>query len=424
MLSRLKVKGDFARDVVTLMSGTTVAQAIPMALSPVFSRIYSPTDFGIYALFTSVAAVVSVVATGRYELAVMLPETPEDAINLVVGSLGLSLVVGLISLCIIMVLRESIASALGNPALAVWLYFIPPLVAFTGSYQALNYWHNRYKRYSIMGMSRVTQNLSMSAVQLAGLIPYAIKESFLVAGYAFGQLVSMVYLGYHFVRTYPKECRITRASIFRQFRRFKDYPIKSVPGGFINTLLTQTPIFLLGLFYSPELVGIYLMAARVLNIPMVFLGNSFSQVFYRKATERAREGTLHSFVVRTTTILVGIIAIPMIVIMLWGKPLFALVFGSNWVESGTFAEILAPMTLMGFVYSCQSTIMNIVNKLEYQIYFSGTLIILETAGFAAGYYIFHSHTLSMVFLAVAGTLVYGYNVLWVLSVAKKAVVAG
>jgi O-antigen/teichoic acid export membrane protein len=83
MLNKLKPKSEFSRNVLTLMTGTTIAQAIPIAISPILTRIYTPEDFGVFALYMSVVSIVSVVATGRYELAIMLPKKDEDAINIV-----------------------------------------------------------------------------------------------------------------------------------------------------------------------------------------------------------------------------------------------------------------------------------------------------------------------------------------------------
>ena len=44
----------FSRNVVTLMTGSSVAQAIPIAISPILTRIYSPQDFGLFAVFIAV----------------------------------------------------------------------------------------------------------------------------------------------------------------------------------------------------------------------------------------------------------------------------------------------------------------------------------------------------------------------------------
>jgi len=50
MINKLKLKSEFAKNVLTLMTGTTIAQAIPIAISPILTRIYTPEDFGVFAL--------------------------------------------------------------------------------------------------------------------------------------------------------------------------------------------------------------------------------------------------------------------------------------------------------------------------------------------------------------------------------------
>jgi O-antigen/teichoic acid export membrane protein len=78
LIKKLKPKSEFSRNVLTLMTGTTIAQAIPIAISPILTRIYTPEDFGVFALYMAIAAIISVVSTGRYEMAIMLPKRNED----------------------------------------------------------------------------------------------------------------------------------------------------------------------------------------------------------------------------------------------------------------------------------------------------------------------------------------------------------
>ena len=82
MLTKLKPKSEFTRNVLTLMTGTTIAQAIPIAISPILTRLYTPKDFGVLALFVAITSIFGSIANGRYELAIMLPKKDEDAVNI------------------------------------------------------------------------------------------------------------------------------------------------------------------------------------------------------------------------------------------------------------------------------------------------------------------------------------------------------
>ena len=87
MIQRLRPKSEFSRDVLTLMTGSTIAQAIPIAITPILTRLYMPEDFGVLALFVAVTAILGSIANGCYEFAIMLPEQDEDSIN--IAALGL-----------------------------------------------------------------------------------------------------------------------------------------------------------------------------------------------------------------------------------------------------------------------------------------------------------------------------------------------
>jgi len=57
--------GGYFRDVGVLVTGTAVAQAIPLAASPILTRLFGPEDFGLVGVFLAIATVLAVVSTGR-----------------------------------------------------------------------------------------------------------------------------------------------------------------------------------------------------------------------------------------------------------------------------------------------------------------------------------------------------------------------
>lgn len=55
-LTRLKAllpRSSFARNVAVLAGGTAVGQAIVVLASPILTRLYTPEDFGVLAVYTS-----------------------------------------------------------------------------------------------------------------------------------------------------------------------------------------------------------------------------------------------------------------------------------------------------------------------------------------------------------------------------------
>lgn len=154
---KLGAKGSFVRSVLTLMTGTSIAQAISILVSPLLTRMYDPSDFGILALFGSIVATIGVVATGRYELAILLPKKEDDAANLVALSMSIALVLSGMTGVVILFCDSEIAKLLNNPLIGFWLYWIPVSVFFTGLYQTLSNWVNRKKEYRRLAISRIAQ---------------------------------------------------------------------------------------------------------------------------------------------------------------------------------------------------------------------------------------------------------------------------
>ena len=46
-----KLKSDFAKSVITLVSGTVISQIIVLALYPIISRIYTPEESAYYSVY-------------------------------------------------------------------------------------------------------------------------------------------------------------------------------------------------------------------------------------------------------------------------------------------------------------------------------------------------------------------------------------
>jgi O-antigen/teichoic acid export membrane protein len=255
LIQRLKPKSAFIRNVLTLMTGTTIAQAIPIAISPILTRIYTPEDFGIFALYMSIASLVAVLATGRYELAIMLPKKNEDAVNIIALSVIITFLVSIISLLIVFVFNTQITALLGNTEVSAWLYFIPITVFTTGIYQSFNYWSNRKKQYKRLAVSRVIKSGSTAGTNL-GMGFGGFGSSGLILGSIFGQgmatliLVKMVWgedsklIGY-----------VSKLKMFALLKKHKKLPFLNLPNALIDGVRLSGINILISKFFATATLG-------------------------------------------------------------------------------------------------------------------------------------------------------------------------
>ena len=263
MLNKLKPKSEFSRNVLTLMTGTTIAQAIPIAISPILTRIYSPEDFGLFALYMSIVSMIAVIATGRYELAIMLPEKEEDAINIMALSIAITLFVSFITFLIILFFNTRITSYLNNQEISNWLYLVPFSILISGIYVNLNYFYNRKKQYKILATNRILQSGTTNTLNLAmGFGGF--KHSGLILGSIMGQFTAMILLMRKtWIMNESIFSKIERIKIFQLAKKYSNFPKFDILASLASVSSQQSINILFNTFYNSTTAGHYYFTQKI-----------------------------------------------------------------------------------------------------------------------------------------------------------------
>ena len=399
-------KGSFRANVVTLMTGTAIAQAIPIAISPILTRMYTPKDFGFFALYIAIVSIVAVIATGRYEHAVMLTEKDEDALNLVALSITIAFCVSIITFLSVWIFNISITNILGEPEISRWLYFIPLSILLTGIYQMLNYWSNRKKQYKRLAISRILQSSVIAVVSLViGISKFGfiglIVGNIVGQGMATGFLIWQVWGENKYRRTL-----ITKSSMRCLMLRYKDFPRYSIPADFINTASNQTPFFLLNNFFNGEVVGFYSLTQRVLGAPITLIAGSILDVFKQRASnDYAKYGNCRKIYIETFKRLLLFSIIPFVVFFFTAPKLFILLFGNDWQTAGEYARIMSVMFFFRFISSPLGYVLYITEKQKYDLIWQVFLCIFTIISILSGVY-FNSAKVSIICFSISYSVMY------------------
>ncbi|WP_418367536.1 lipopolysaccharide biosynthesis protein [Tepidibacillus sp. LV47] len=422
-LQKVLSQGGFVRNVLTLMTGTTIAQAIPIAISPILTRLYTPKDFGVLAVFLSVTAMIGVISTGRYELAIMLPNDDKDGANLVVLSLIVDGFVSFFAFFILWFFHAPITRLLNTPEISHWLYMIPISVFLTGLYQSFNYWSNRRKQYKRLARSRVSKSFGTGIFNIgAGLTT---TGSFgLIGGEIFGQMLSSFVLGYQIYREDKELAKwISKEKIKENARRYQDFPKINSLHAFSDYFQQTLIITLITSFFGNTVLGFYSFTMRILRAPLGLIGASVAQVFFQKASETYNRGESLQPLVKKTMIQLSMIALPIFaIILLFAPHLFGVLFGMEWKEAGRYAQLLSPWLFLSFVTSPISQVPIIVNKQKSFFLislFGNSLMVLSIL--LVGY-LKYSIYVWFYFLIFLQTLYMGFVIFWILKVSKTRVV--
>jgi O-antigen/teichoic acid export membrane protein len=359
---RAWLKRDFVKNVLTLMTGTAVAQAIPLAISPILTRLYTPAEFGVLAIFMSIAAVLSSISSGRYELAIMISDSEEEAINLAAAGTVIALILSIIVFLIVSFFHDALAISLGVPAIAPWLFLMPAIVLFSGINNVLTYANNRQKNYRVIAENRVAKSIILAAIQLiAGFLRAGSVG--LISGYASSIILANMRLMKESMKGRDLRSIIDIRIMKSLLMRYRAFPKYSMPAIFANTLSQNYLSIMIVTAYGVQALGYYALVQRVLGAPSSLIGGSISQVFFQAAAEeKKRTGlavTAFNKVFRTLTFLSAPI---FIAIFFFSENLFLYVFGDSWKLSGEISKILSPLFAIQFVVVALTTINSVFEK--------------------------------------------------------------
>ena len=158
----------FVRSVSVLVGGTAFAQALMVLVLPLLTRLYTPEDFSVLAVYSSILGIVSVAACLRLEIAIPLPQRDEDAANLLALALCSSAGVAGLSALIVVLFPVQIVALVAQPKLLPYLWLLPLGILLSSSCAALQFWTTRKKRFSVIAKTHLTQAIGGAGTQ-AGL---------------------------------------------------------------------------------------------------------------------------------------------------------------------------------------------------------------------------------------------------------------
>jgi O-antigen/teichoic acid export membrane protein len=379
---RLLPGNRFARSVSVLVGGTVGAQMIAMLAAPLLTRLYAPSDFGLLAVFTALLSLVSVVAALRYDTAIPLPADGRDAAAL--AALGVLCTVLVAAACVMpaVAYREEIAAWLNAPALARYLFLVPLGALFAGLYSVLNFCAIRTREFAPLAKTRFSQALIAALIQLAGAPLGAVA---LLLGQMAGQGSGALSLCLRVAQ--PRRALMAGVGFARMVQvgyRYRTFPLFSTWSALFNTAGAQLPPMLFAALFTPASAGMYILANRVLALPMQMLGQSIGQVFTADAATAHREGRLPQLAADIHRRLAHIGMPPMLVLLIAGPELFAFVFGEEWRDAGVFARWLAPWLYLVFVTSPLSALFSVLERQAAGMLFQGLLLTVRVAAIAAG----------------------------------------
>lgn len=401
----------FVRHISVLALGTVLSQAMLVIASILLARLYTPTEFGEFAVALSLAMILATLATLRLEMAVPLAEDDREAVAAAASAVFFAVTVSLGLLAILAIDLFVTGQAASRFGAGTSIWFVPPAVAALGALASARMLQSRRGRFSAVSVSRVTASLVQSTGQVVASPLGAVGLS---AGFVAGAVWNLVSLS-------------RRSGLFGAWRswrataaKWRRHSLHLLPPSVLNTATVGAVAPVVALFYGVASSGLFTFSFRILALPATVIGQAVSGAFFPKMAELERRGQPLTTVLERAVTGLTMVSVPIFgLVVLLGPELFGAVFGSEWRAAGDISAVLAPWLAVAFISSPLSSLMMVKNQLRRLLALSVIEAVLRLGSLAAG--LIDGHVLTGVAAySLSGCAICLYYVGWSLRLAGSS----
>lgn len=363
----------FIGDSFLMILSSGIAQVILIITTPIITRLYSPTEFGEFTIFSNIAMILIPIINARYDLLIVNTKNDRSA-NI------LSQISFLISLLILLILIPIFA-------ISAWLYpnfildfiFIIIMLFLVSLTNIFTNYLNKERKYKVLSLINVFRAGSMALLQIIfGLL--ALGSLGLIIGFSLSYIAGIT-LGY---KTFKKHFNIVRVKEETKalFLENKNQLVYSTPSILLNSLSFSVVVFFIGILYTNTEVGIYGMAIRVLGIPVTIISLGLSKIFMQQANDYYIEhGNFRNLLLKFSSILVIVSIILYVPLYLFSEELVNILLGHSWVDAITVIKIVIPLFVIRLIVSTVSLSVIVLQKQQLELILQALFLIGTTVTF-------------------------------------------
>lgn len=385
-------KGGAVRDVAVLAFGTIISQLIIILATPLLSRVYLPAEFGKLAVFLAVSAVAATLITMRYETAILVAKRDDEAATLGVLALILA-VIGSILLGVGGgILPSAVLELFGVGQLLFMLPVIFLMACASAFITVTQSWLNRKKCYVEMAKLRIFQSL--------GIVCFALVLGFMSLAYnglLWAQALACIFTAIGSIWYARSAIVLWRPHLlWSAATAHINAPRYLLPTAVIDVVTMQMPVLLISIWFGEAYAGQFSMAWRMLMLPMAVVGAAVGQVFMQRLSQhQINSKQARRLLMQTWMLLLALGSVPLLIIFLFGEPVFSVFLGETWRDAGLMAATLSPLALAMFVSSPTSGSFVVLGIQKYSLWFGISVLIYRPLCIFLGY-IYKDITLGLI----------------------------
>jgi O-antigen/teichoic acid export membrane protein len=356
-------QSEFFKNVLSLLSGSAIASIISFSLWPILTRIFSPEQFGLFYIYSSIINSLHLIVTGRYEIAILLPEKDKSALHIAVGAFLIASLSCFALFIFFSLFNFQISEILNSKALSSWLYFIPGVVLLIASNQIASYWLLRNKAFKASSYIKVTQSaLTGAGGTLLGTLRFS---NGLIWGDIIGKIGVLIMSILQMKRIGFSLNQITKSDIKKELKHYNYFPRYNAIPSFLDNFTLNLPTILVNAFYNSSLSSFFNFPRQILGTPLSLISSSVSQVlFQRISLKKNNQESIMNDMLNVLKLLSLISIVFLFITLFFSEDIFAFIFGEKWRIAGHYAKFLSVSIAIKFIVSPLSIIFPSLNAIK------------------------------------------------------------
>ena len=357
-------RSELLKNTSILVSGTAIAQLIPILLQPILRRAYSSEIFGAYAVYLSLVGILAIISSFKYELAIILPKKNKDAANLFFLTILINFAFNTILLLIIIIWKHQFLRFFNLPEkFSEYLFFVPLGIFFYSFYQSINNWLVREKAFLPVSINKFVRRGFEGSGQIG--FKFANNSHGIIYGDLIGHIANLVSGIYQAAKRGLSLRLLSTGKIKYVAKKYSEFPKFNVIPSFMSACSFLLPVLLVNKFYSAELTGFFDLSRLLLSIPLALIATSISNVLLQSISEKYRE---KKSLKKDLLLILGVVAVigitEIILITIFGVQIFKIGFGEENAFSGKISQILVWSYALNFFVASFSAIFISMNKIK------------------------------------------------------------
>lgn len=371
------------RGAIALSGVTFLSQVASALLSPIYSRLYSPSDYGVVGVYSSYLTTFLTVGSLCYEQGILIGHDDDEAKDILFIAVVITIIASLLSILLLLFGLLKVGGADQN-FIGPYLWFLPIGILWGGVFKVIQQWAMRKKAIRVIAESSVYQNVGAHAVMIGFGVTSPSPTGLILSGIVSGSAGIRTLIK----RTLPLQgfremfARKSYSRIWSTVKRYRRLPLIQAPSTFLNSVGLFLPGILIVSYYGSGCGGWLNMAQRFMQIPMALIGGSISRIFFSEAADMARNNPTELKPFFDHVVLKALkITIIIALAGLTSPFTFPLVFGEKWREAGMYAVWISMYCSAGLLVSPVSSIPTLVGKLQGQLWLDGIRALLVFLAF-------------------------------------------